>query len=179
MHPSTATERKSFLGEKRALPNKCIHYRCSRVFFPPSGVSVFQKRRNHRVNYAIPNIDDQEKMPRGCAVLPLFFSVLKSRECVRGKPVSLMCSDGRMCCWHIEKQPIPLRRIQTWFSLEDVAQRSVCGPLQFLSYIYNALGHGRWFSCLLFISFLCPSFYTPPSFKETPLHYRQTSTRLR
>lgn len=104
-------------------------------------------------------------MPRGCAVLPLFFSVLESRECLRGKPVSL-CSDARVRCWHIEKQPIPLRRIQTWFSLEDVAQRSVCGPLQFLSYIYNALGHGRWFSCLLFISFLCPSSTLPLPLKR-------------
>lgn len=86
-----------------------------------------------------------------------------------------LCSSGRM--WHhVEKYWDQIRHIQTWFPPERVARRSVCIPLEFLSYIYSALGHGRWFWCLLFISFLCPSSTLPLPLKR---HRNTTGTSQR
>lgn len=88
-----------------------------------------------------------------------------------GKTVSLYSYD-RM--WqHIEKYMFQIKHIQTWFSLEYVSWWSVCIPLEFLSYIYSALGHGRWFWCLLFISSLCSSSTLPLPLKR---HHNTTGT---
>lgn len=124
-----------------------------------------------RVNYAMPTIDNRRKVANRCILLPLFFSISKCKRGLGGKILFLRPHD-RMW-YHTEKYTTPIRHNHTWFFLEYVAWWSVCIPLEFLSYIYSALGHGRCFWCLLFIPFLCPSVTLPLPLKR---HRNTTDT---
>lgn len=112
-----------------------------------------------------------KKKAEGCVSVPFSFSVSKCKKCLEGKTHSRSSSDRVWC--HFGAGLDQIRHIRTWFSLESVAGGSVCIPLEFLPYIYSALGHGRWFWCLLFISFLRPSSTLPLPLKR---HRNTTDT---
>lgn len=127
------------------------------------GVPGWTKQlRQMTVNYAMPSTD--KKKAEGRFSVPFSFSVSKCKKCLQRKIHSQSCSDRVWC--HFGAGLYQIRHIPPWFSLESVAWWSVCIPLEFLPYIYSALGHGRWFWCLLFISFLRPSSTLPLPLKR-------------
>lgn len=141
---------------------------------PPFSLPFLPPRWRPRMNQIAPvdkgelcnasTTDTGRREARACISPPLSFSVSACKRCSEGK-THPPCSAAPSWC-HADGCLSQTRRIPTWFPPECAARRSVCIPLEFLPYIYSALGHGRWFWCLLFISFLCPSSTLPLPLKR-------------
>lgn len=100
-------------------------------------------------------------------------SRLSMRETLARRSSSPVFQRGRPVapCWRLSES---LEAHPDMVPPKCAARRSVGIPLEFLPYIRGALGHGRWFWCLLFISSLCPSSTLPLPLKR----HRSTTHRI-